>query len=118
MALPGAPNGDKRLPVATLTVVDDPVSGITMAYSPWPGFTDRIFVRSSTSPTGPWTDRSEIMLPGCLDWANGSEQLCYAGTIQPWRSTPGQLGVGWYDQFASASPDRGALIAGSAPHRG
>ena len=104
MTIPGNPNGDQRLPVATLSVVDDPMFGFTMAYSPWPGFTDRIFVRSATSPTGPWTARTEILLPGCFDWANGSEQLCYAGTAQPWRSAPGQLGVGWYDQFAWTSP--------------
>jgi len=109
------PTRDKQLPVASLSVVDDPVRGLTMVYSPWPGFTDQVFVRHASTPVGPWSTRTLRMLPGCFEWVNGVELLCYAATAQPWRSAPGSLGIGYYDQFVWANPVRGGYLAATVP---
>jgi len=113
MVMPGDPSGDRFQPVASFSIVEDPHHGFTMVYSPWPGYTDRLFIRSGASPTGPWTLPSTVRLPGCFDRLEGQEQLCYAGTAQPWRSTPTELGVGWFDQFRYLDPARGGYVAGS-----
>jgi hypothetical protein len=118
MDIPGNPNGDKELPTGSFSVVDDPQFGYTMVYSPWPGFTEEVAIRTAPGPLGPWSARTVIKLPGCFEWAAGSELLCYAATAQPWRSTPGQLGIGYYDQLVALGPVRGAYLAASAPFGG
>ncbi len=111
--------GDKQLPVSSLSVVDDPQFGLTMVYSPWPGFTQEVFVRSGASPVGPWSNRTLVNLPGCTgEWADGSRRYCYASTAQPWRSSAGQLGIGYYDQYTATNPSRGSYFAASAPLAG
>ncbi len=110
--------GDKQLPVSSLSVVDDPVYGRTMVYSPWPGYTREVFVRTAASPVGPWSTRTLIVLPTCEEWADGENRLCYAATAQPWRSQVGQLGIGYYDQYVAMGPVRGAVFAASAPFVG
>jgi hypothetical protein len=107
---------DKQLPVSSLSVVDDPVFGRSMVYSPWPGYTQEVFVRTASSPVGPWSDRTLIVLPGCSgEWADGTRRYCYAATAQPWRSQAGQLGIGYYDQYTVMNPSRGTYFAASAP---
>jgi hypothetical protein len=122
MSVPGNPNGDKELPVASLSVVHDAEAGgsrpYVMVYSPWPGYTPQVVVRTATSPVGPWSARTVLEMPGCDGWANGEARLCYAGTAQPWRSQPGLLGVGFYDQYVAQNPVRGAYFAASAPFGG
>ena len=122
MSVPGNPNGDKHLPVSSLSVVHDPQYGgprpYVMVYSPWPGYTAEVAVRTATSPVGPWSARTLLQMPGCFEWANGEDRLCYAATAQPWRSQPGLLGVGYYDQYVARNPVRGSYLAASAPFAG
>ena len=111
----GGPDPDKQLPVSSFSVSNDPTTGYTMTYSPWPGYTSEVFVRTSSSPVGPWTNRTLVTLPGCNDWAEGSSKHCYAATAQPWRSEPGQLGLGYYDEYVAQEPVRGAYFSANAP---
>lgn len=78
-----------------------------MAYSPWPGFTDRLHVRVATAPEGPWTAPVGVLLPGCGGTVAGVTYACYAGTTQPAFSGPGLLGLGYYDQLVRVGPSAG-----------
>ena len=78
-----------------------------MAYSPWPGFVDRIYVRVATSPQGPWTAAGGGPAAGLPDTVGGATYYCYAGTTQPWLSATGPLGFGYMDQSYDADT-RGA----------
>ena len=122
MSVPGNPNGDRQLPVASLSVVHDPQYGgsrpYVMVYSPWPGYTAEVAVRTATSPTGPWSTRTLLQMPGCFEWANGADRLCHSATAQPWRSQPGLLGIGYYDEYVARNPVRGSYLAASAPFTG
>ncbi len=107
MTTPPGPGG-QNLPVAAFTVARDEPHGVyVMAYSPWPGFTDRVVVRVSTTPTGPWTPPIEIELPGCRNQPRDVGYYCYAGTAQPQMSSATALGIGYYDQLVSTDPARG-----------
>ncbi|UDY34094.1 DUF4185 domain-containing protein [Dermatobacter hominis] len=107
---------DPRAPVASLTVSWDEVHGVyVMAYSPWPGFTDRISVRVAPAPQGPWSDVVEVALPGCEDAVGRDGFLCYAGTVQPQLSRPGLLGLGYYDQLVAVAPNRGQYLTVGVP---
>lgn len=110
MDVPGLA-GDKQLPVSSFTLTADPHHGQVMVYSPWPGFTDRVVVRRATSPVGPWSPVEQVSLPGCDEWAEGSGRYCYAGTAQPQRSSPGRLGLGWFDQMVAVDPLRGSYMS-------
>lgn len=116
MVMP-APPGGQTMPVASLTVARDDAHGVwVMAYSPWPGYTDRVAVRVATSPVGPWTAPLEVLLPGCVDQPQGMPEFyCYAGTVQPQMSTPTMLGLGYYDQVVSVGPRRGAYLVVTVP---
>lgn len=115
MALPDAVNGFS-LPVASASVARDPVHGrYVMAYSPWPGFTDRIEVRVATQPQGPWTAPVDVWLPGCSDSVGGQGFYCYAGTTQPAWSGPGLLGLGYYDQRLDVAVPRGQYRVAQVP---
>ena len=116
MVMPAPPSG-QTMPVASLTVArDDPHGVWVMAYSPWPGYTDRVTVRVATSPIGPWTAPVEVELPGCRDQPSGMPAFyCYAGTVQPRLSTPSALGLGYYDQLVSIGPERGAYLVVTVP---
>lgn len=118
MDMPGNPDGNPLLPVASLSVADDPHFGHVMVYSPWPGYTTEVAIRTAPGPTGPWSEASIVRLPGCFEWAAGSERHCYAGTAQPWRSVPGRLGIGYYDQLVAVGPARGSYLAASTPFGG
>ncbi len=116
--IPGPAPGvaDTRAPVAGATVSFDATHGVyVMGYSPWPGFTDRVFVRVATAPEGPWSDVVEVALPGCDDRVGSSEFYCYAGTVQPALSEPGLLGVGYYDQLVAVGPNRGQYLTVKVP---
>jgi len=114
MTIPG--NGaNKQTPVSSFSISNDPVHGYAMTYSPWPGYTDEVYVRTANSPIGPWSAARLIKLPNCNEYATGSQRLCYAATAQPWRSQPGQLGIGWFDQYVALDPTRGSYLAGTAP---
>lgn len=110
MDVPGLA-GDKQLPVSSFTLTADPHHGQVMVYSPWPGFTDRVAVRRSNSPVGPWSSVDYVALPGCDEWAADGGRYCYAGTAQPQRSSPGRLGLGWFDQMIAANPVRGSYMS-------
>jgi hypothetical protein len=115
MTLPDGVDG-YGVPVSSLSVSRDPVHGAyVMAYSPWPGFTDRIHVRVATSPNGPWTAPVEVLLPGCNDTVAGVSYYCYAGTSQPAFSAPGLLGLGYYDQLVQVGPSAGGYLAVTVP---
>lgn len=118
MDLPRLP-GDAQTPVAAFSVVTDrvarPNAPHVMVYSPWPGFTDRVFVRTAATPVGPWSAPTSVQLPGCNQWTDGSGRFCYAGTAQPQASTPGRLGIGYFDQFVTANPVRGSYLLGTTP---
>ena len=110
------PAVDARLPVSSMTVAWDQAHGVyVMAFSPWPGFTDRIFVRVAPSPQGPWTDAVQINLPGCNDTVGAVGYYCYAGTAQPQLSGPGLIGLGYYDQLVAVGPNRGQYLTVTVP---
>ena len=120
--IPGPSGGaDPQAPVASATVSWDQTHGVyVMAYSPWPGFTDRVFVRVATEPQGPWSDVVEVQLPGCVDTVGTVGFYCYAGTAQPALSgvgTDGEmlLGLGYYDQLVSIGPNRGQYMTITVP---
>lgn len=115
MVAPPGPAG-QNLPVSSFSVVRDEPHGVyLMAYSPWPGFTDRVVVRVSTRPTGPWTPPIEIELPGCRNQPGDVGYYCYAGTAQPQMSTPSVLGIGYYDQLVAIDPVRGQYRVVTVP---
>lgn len=115
MTMPDGVDG-YSVPVASASVARDPASGrYVMAYSPWPGFTDRIQVRVADQVQGPWTAPVDVHLPGCYDTVVGSEFLCYAGTVQPRFDGPGVLGLGYYDQRIDALTPRGQYRAVKVP---
>jgi hypothetical protein len=108
-------------PVATLTVTRDPVHDVyVMAYSSWPGFSDKVAIRVATSPEGPWTPPVSVALPGCSDVVAGEGRYCYAATAQPAFSTVDssgirRIGIGWYDQAVAANPTRGSYRVSQVP---
>ncbi len=107
---------DPQAPVASLTVARDEVHGVyVMAYSPWPGFTDRILVRVATEPQGPWSEPVEVALPGCEATVGRDGYYCYAGTVQPQLSSPGRLGLGYYDQLVAVGPNSGQYLTITVP---
>lgn len=123
MTLPVGVNGINN-PVATLTVTWDAAHGVyVMAYSPWPGFTNKVVVRVATLPQGPWTAPVEITLPGCVDTVGGTGFYCYAGTAQPQFSVApvgaadGLLGIGYFDQLIAVGPNRGGYQYVTVPFR-
>ncbi len=120
MTMPDGVDGTNN-PVATLTVVFDPVHDVyVMAYSSWPGYSDRVAVRVAHAPQGPWTAPASIQLPGCNDTVGGEGRYCYAATAQPAFSAVGgdgiaRLGIGWYDQAIAAAPLRGGYRVAAVP---
>ena len=115
MTLPDGVGG-YTAPVSSMTINRDETHGVyVMAYSPWPGFVDRIYVRVATSPQGPWTAPVEVLLPGCNDTVGGTTYYCYAGTSQPSLSAPGLLGLGYYDQLVDVGPTRGQYLTIQVP---
>jgi hypothetical protein len=115
ITMPPSPSGVDH-PVASVSVTYDDVHDVfVMVYSPWPGFTDRVVVRAATSPEGPWTPPMEVVLPGCNDSVGGTGFYCYAGSAQPQFSSPGLLGIGYYDQLIALGPDRGGYLVVTVP---
>ncbi len=114
MDMPGI-FGDKQLPVSSFSVTRDPHHGQVMVYSPWPGYTDNVTVRTAASPVGPWSEVRRVALPGCDQWGDGFGRYCYAGTAQPHRSSPTRIGVGWFDQMIATDPVRGSYVSAVTP---
>lgn len=121
-AAPVIPAGgpDPEIPVAAFNVARDPVLGVyVMAYSPWPGFIDRLYVRVASTPIGPWSTPVPIQLPDCVDVIGATTYRCYAGSAQPRfsRSDAGitSIGIGWYDRVVSANPPRGQYRVAAVP---
>jgi hypothetical protein len=113
--LPDGPDGTSP-PMPGFSVKEDPVHGVVvMAYSPWPGFTDRVQVRVAPEATGPWSAPVEVHLPGCADSVSGTLVLCYAGTAQPSFSRPGLLGLGYYDQRIRVDAAGGQYVTIEVP---
>jgi len=115
MTLPNGVDGVVN-PVGTLTVTFDATHGVyVMAYSPWPGYSDKVAIRVAASPQGPWTAPVVIQLPGCNDTVGGKGFYCYAGTAQPQFSGPGLLGIGYYDQIVAVGPSSGSYLVLTVP---
>ncbi|MFZ4516934.1 MAG: DUF4185 domain-containing protein [Microthrixaceae bacterium] len=115
LVMPPGPDGTSP-PMPGFSVRAEPTQGVyVMAYSPWPGFTDRVQVRVATAPTGPWTAPVEVNLPGCADTVTGTGFYCYAGTAQPQLSEPGLLGLGYYDQRVRVDSSGGQYLTVKVP---
>jgi hypothetical protein len=113
MSMPDGRDGVTNLPPGGVDVVYDATNHLyVMGYSPWPGFTNQVALRFATAPQGPWTAPVVATLPGCDDTVAGQDLHCYAAAVQPRFSTPGTIGLGWYDQAVSAAPLRGGYRAG------
>jgi hypothetical protein len=56
-----------------------------------------------------------VGLDGCADRIGSRQFNCYAGGPQPRFSTPGHLGLGYYDSSVSTFPTRGAYTVTSVP---
>lgn len=116
MHMPGS-NGEPRTPPGQISVERHGPSGLyVMAYSPWPGWTDSVEVRTSQELWGPWSEPATVDLPGCRDVIDGRTYWCYTASRQPSRDAPGRLGIGYYDS-ALAPSDRaaGAYLVASVP---
>jgi len=114
VSMPDGRDGVTNLPVGGVNVVYDPATALyVMGYSPWPGYTTQMALRVATSPEGPFSPPLILSLPGCVDALGGEGLFCYAAGVQPRFSTPGRLGVGWYDQLVSAPPQRGGYRSGT-----
>ncbi len=115
MSLPNGVDGVVN-PVGTLTVTFDAVHGVyVMAYSTWPGYSDKVAIRVASSPQGPWSAPVVIQLPGCNDTVGGTGFYCYAGTAQPQFSGVGLIGIGYYDQIVAVGPNRGSYLVVTVP---
>jgi hypothetical protein len=111
-----SPSTDSKAPVAALNVAYDPNFGrYLMSYSPWPGYTNEIFVRVARTPVGPWSEPVTFRAPGCDDSIGSQRYFCYAGASHVALSGPGNLGLGFFDQLVAPSPPRGAYRAMQAP---
>jgi hypothetical protein len=105
-----------RFPAASVSVTKDPAAGrYVMAYSPWPVRSVEVVLRFADRPEGPWTEPTVVPLAGCHDTVGGVEYSCYAGTAQPVFSTPGRIGLGYYDRMIAANPVRGSYFVTTVP---
>ncbi|MFN8051255.1 MAG: DUF4185 domain-containing protein [Acidimicrobiales bacterium] len=103
-------------PASSFTVTWDAPHGVyVMAYSPWPGFTDKVVVRVSREPEGPWSVPVVLTLPGCDETVAGASRNCYGATPQPAFSASDRLGIGWYDQAVPADRRRGQYHVATVP---
>ncbi len=104
------------IPPGGFTVVyDGTIKRYVMAYSPWPGQVPAIDIRLASNPEGPWTSPITVKLPGCEDTLRGELVSCYAATPQPFMSTEGALGIGYYDAFVQQLPHRGSYVVAQLP---
>lgn len=92
---------------------DPVIERYVMAYSPWPGPTQFVDVRTSAGPTGPWSRPVTVELQGCADHIGTRQLNCYAGAPQPAFSVDGQVGLGYYDSSISIFPTRGSYMVTS-----
>jgi len=100
-----------QYPAGSFSIVADAsLHRYVMVYSPWPGYSDALQIRTSATPTGPWSAPTTVPLPGCSDQIGTSTFWCYAAAVQPIFSRSGQLGVGWYDRRVSSGPVRGSYV--------
>ena len=105
-------------PAGPFSVAFDPIVGAyVMVYSPWPGPTRYADVRVASRPEGPWSTPVTVTLDGCADRIGTRQFNCYAANAQPSFSTPGHLGIGYYDSSISKFPTRGAYTVVSVPIR-
>ncbi len=104
-----SPTTDSKAPVAAFNVAWDPaLDRFVMAYSPWPGYTSEVMLRVARTPTGPWSEPVSIAMSGCQDSIGPVGYFCYAAGAHTALGTPGQIGLGLYDQLVSAAPLRGS----------
>ncbi|HOT79986.1 MAG TPA: hypothetical protein PKY13_08360 [Microthrixaceae bacterium] len=105
------------LPAGSFSVTKDPHLGrYVMVYSPWPGYSDSLVIRTATAPTGPWSVPTVVPLPNCSDAVGPITFWCYAASAQPIFSEPGKLGVGYYDRSVSTGPVRGSYLVATVPY--
>lgn len=104
-------------PAGSFSVVRDPHAGaFVMVYSPWPGYSDSLMIRTADSPMGPWSAPAAVPLPGCSDTEGSATFWCYAAAAQPIFSEPGKLGIGYYDRRVSSGPVRGSYLVATVPY--
>ncbi|MEZ5322697.1 MAG: DUF4185 domain-containing protein [Microthrixaceae bacterium] len=116
MVMPQGANWITRYPAASASYTYDHFRHrYVMAYNPWPGFVDRIMLRTSTTPQGPWSPPVEIMLPDCNDRVDGVVKGCYAATLHPELSNATELGLGWYDMASTFNERRGRYVTATVP---
>ena len=116
MSMPDGAAPGYDFPASAFTVVrDDVLDVFVMAYSPWPGFVDQVAVRVATGPAGPWTAPVSVAFEGCDNRVGGQLKSCYAATAQPAFSSPGRLGLGFYDQATVEDRRRGQYRVTSVP---
>ncbi|MBI2704839.1 MAG: hypothetical protein HYX32_06070 [Actinobacteria bacterium] len=79
-------------PWAGGNIVYDPVRRLyLLAFTSWPGYADAGYLRTSPSPTGPWSPPIRFYLPGC-DAAD-----CYAVSVHPDLSRgPTTIGISYH----------------------
>ena len=112
MTLP--PGSD--VPIAAFTVTyDETIGAYVMAYSPAPVYCDRIALRFAATPVGPWTSAVEVSLADCENTVDDQLFACYAATAQPAFSCPGQLGLGYFDQYVGDSSGKAEYFALTVP---
>lgn len=103
-------------PAGGFSVARDPVAGsFVMVYSPWPGHTDQVHLRTSPGPDGPWSAPIVVELSGCADRLGERQLNCYAGNAQPAFSSGGFVGIGYYDTAVQTFPIRGAFTVALVP---
>ena len=108
------PSGTE-VPIAAFTVTyDETVGAYVFGHSPYPVYSDRIALRVAPTPVGPWTPAVEITFPDCIETVDEKPYACYAATVQPAFSQPGQLGLGYFDQYVADSPGGAEYYAGTA----
>lgn len=112
-----ADGGLAQYPAGSFSIAPDPhLGGFVMVYSPWPGFSDFLQVRTAPTALGPWSAPTAIPLPGCSDTVGTSTFWCYAASAQPIFSEPGKLGVGYYDRHVTSNPTRGSYLVATIPY--
>jgi len=115
MVMPAAVGREPR-PIAAFTVIHDEFRDVyVMVYSPAPGFTDRVVIRASTTPVGPWTQPLDVWLPVSGAPIDGPDNSCYAGSAQPAFSDAATLGLGYFDRLTSPGSGCGQYYATTVP---
>lgn len=111
MVMAPAPDGPSNPPGPFAVTWDAGRRLYLLLASPWPGFVPIGSVRTSRSPQGPWSAPVDFELPDCADGLEDRTRACYGVNAQPWLTTDGAIGIGWYDRHVE-EPARGSFLVG------